>query len=317
MPDRATISTRCPAKLNLALSVGAPDPELNGLHPIASWMMAVDLCDDLELVALGDDTLSRYAILWKDDAPRPTEIDWAIRDDLAVRAHLALEDRVRRRLPVQLKLEKRIPVGGGLGGGSSNAAAVLRAGNQLFGLGLSDEELADIGAGLGSDVPFFITGGGSALVEGVGATLTPTHPDSDRIPEIHAVVLFPEEQCPTGPVYAAFDVHSPDAAVDGGAVRALLARAHDSGLSHGFGDHLFNDLAQAVWQEYPSIHAQLEALAQVAEAPVHLSGSGSSLFVICDDAMHAEHLAAALTDRTNLPALAVRTYDVASAMMEG
>src|SRR4029079_18091135 len=109
-----TILEHAPAKLNLALSVGPPDPATGGGDPIASWMATVDFFDDLTLTRLDEGSLSRYAILWHKDAKRRSEINWSIAKDLAVRAHLALERRTAKRLPVQMKLEKRIPVGGGL-----------------------------------------------------------------------------------------------------------------------------------------------------------------------------------------------------------
>ena len=84
-----------------------------------------------------------------------------------------MEEHVGRKLPIKMRLEKRIPVGGGLGGGSSNAAAMLRALNELFDLKLSRETLRDIAARLGSDVPFLIDGG-SAIVTGLGEQLEPT-----------------------------------------------------------------------------------------------------------------------------------------------
>ena len=114
------------------------------MHPIASWMVTVSLHDELFLEALEPDSFSLYAIIWHKDARRKSEIDWSITKDLAVRAHLAVEEHVGRKLPIKMRLETRIPVGGGLGGGSSNAAAMLRALNELFDLKLSRETLRDI-----------------------------------------------------------------------------------------------------------------------------------------------------------------------------
>ena len=113
----AALTLPSPAKLNLALAVGPPRPD--GLHPICSWMTTIDLADELTITRLPPDRLSRYAILWHAEARRPREIDWSITKDLAVRAHLALERHCERALPLQMKLEKRIPLGSGLGGGSS------------------------------------------------------------------------------------------------------------------------------------------------------------------------------------------------------
>src|SRR6185503_3353032 len=101
MPAPQTLAIQAPAKLNLALSVGPPAGP-RGMHPICSWMITVNLFDDLLLTRLEDDRLSRYAILWHPEAKRRTDIDWSITRDLAVRAHLALEQHVDRKLPLQM-----------------------------------------------------------------------------------------------------------------------------------------------------------------------------------------------------------------------
>ena len=131
---RRTIETTALAKINLSLSVGLPIEKIGMMHPIATLMSTIDFCDVLTVTRLDEGDLSRYAILWNEDAPQQTPIDWLITSDLAVRAHRYLEAKVGRPLPVQLKLEKRIPVGAGLGGGSSDAAAMLRATAALFDL---------------------------------------------------------------------------------------------------------------------------------------------------------------------------------------
>jgi 4-diphosphocytidyl-2-C-methyl-D-erythritol kinase len=293
MPEKVT--TQAPAKLNLALAVGAR--EADGMHPICSWMITVDLCDELEVTRLLPDRFSRYAVLWHKDARRRSDIDWSIRTDLAVRAHLALEDRVHRRLPVQMKLEKRIPVGGGLGGGSSDAAAMLHAVNELFELGLASDEMADVAASIGSDVPFLVQGG-SAIVEGFGDRLA----RHDRTPDLHAVIAFPDAECPTGRIYGLFDELAPQP-WRGDAVRALTAGMPDAPPPDG----LFNDLAQAAIRAAPRLEEDLARLSEIAERPAHVSGSGSCLFVVCDDPLHAEFLAEAVEKACDFPALAVRT----------
>lgn len=290
-----TILARAPAKLNLALSVGPPS--VDRMHPIASWMVTVDLFDDLLITRLPEESLSRYAILWHREARKRSDIDWSITKDLAVRAHLALERRVGRQLPLQLKMEKRIPVGGGLGGGSSDAAAMLHGVNRLFGLGLSREQLTDVASGLGSDVAFLVHGG-SAIVEGLGERIE-AH---DSLPELHVALVFPDATCPTGPVYGAFDrlAAARPALVDAARVRALAARRVTP-------ESCFNDLAAAALEIAPSLRDDLDELSALAERPAHVSGSGSSLFVVCDDAMHAESLAMAASQRLGLAAVAART----------
>jgi len=295
MSTRRTITLTAPAKVNLALAVGAPSLSHGGMHPISSWMVTVDLVDDLTITRLEDDALSMYAILWAEDARRRIEIDWSITKDLAVRAHLALQQFTGRELPVKLKLEKRIPVGGGLGGGSSNAAAMLRGVNELFELGLDAGALARIGSTLGSDVPFLVRGG-SAIVEGVGEALE----HHEQVPEIHMVLVLPDASCPTGPVYGAFDRLRPGAALDSARVRSLVGATLDPAAP-------FNDLAASAFEVAPSLADHVEELAAVVERPVHVSGSGSTLFFICNGRLEAELLAEAVSQRLVLPALPVRT----------
>src|SRR5688572_4767303 len=102
-----SIAIQAPAKLNLSLSVDAPNSQ--GMHPICSWMVTVNLYDQMLISRLETGRLSRYAILWHADAKRRSEINWSITKDLAVRAHHALQRHVGADLPIQMKLEKRIP----------------------------------------------------------------------------------------------------------------------------------------------------------------------------------------------------------------
>ena len=153
MPDSLAITAY--AKLNLALSVGPPVPP-RGYHPIASWFVCIGLSDTLRLTRLQPGSPSRHTIRWAPGAPRPTPIDWPVERDLAVRAHRLLEHHTGRPLPVDMTVDKRIPVGAGLGGGSSDAAAALRALNTLFSLGLPADQLRALASHLGSDIPFFI-----------------------------------------------------------------------------------------------------------------------------------------------------------------
>jgi 4-diphosphocytidyl-2-C-methyl-D-erythritol kinase len=290
---RHRIQARGPAKLNLALSVAAP--QADGMHPIASWMVTVDLFDDIELVRLPIGYPSRYAITWHEEALRKSNIDWSVSKDLTVLAHHALERVVGRALAVQARVQKRIPVGGGLGGGSADAAAMLHGLNQLFDLGLSSEELATIGGPLGSDIAFQVHGG-AGIVAGLGERI-------ELVPApapLYAVLMFPETSCPTGPVYRRFDDLSPEAGVDEARVRRLSTGPLDK-------DAPFNDLAPAALDLHPSLQEDLDRIRPIVEQPIHLSGSGSTLFTLCDDPLHADLLAAAVSERLQIPATAVQT----------
>ena len=290
---RDCLEVRGPAKLNLALSVGGPDEA--GMHPISGWMATVDLFDDLELVRLPIGHPSRYAVIWHEEARRTSDIDWSISKDLATGAHRALEQAVGRGLSIQAKLEKRIPVGGGLGGGSSDAAAMLHGINALFELHLSTEELAEISAPLGSDVPFLVHGG-AAVVGGLGERIDAVEPPS----ELHAVLIFPPTVCPTGPVYTRLDQLRPTAEVADDLVRSMAADPWNP-------ESLFNDLGPAAFDLHPTLMEDRDRITAVTESPVHLSGSGSTLFVPASGPLEAELLARAIEERTGLPAVAVRT----------
>jgi 4-diphosphocytidyl-2-C-methyl-D-erythritol kinase len=290
MRDR--IHVQAPAKLNLALSVGAPGAD--GMHPISGWMATVDLHDDLELVRLPTGYPSRYAIIWHEEARRPSDIDWSISRDLAARAHQALERRIGRGLSVQAKIAKRIPVGGGLGGGSADAAAMLHGLNRLFDLGLSPDELADIAAPLGSDLPFLVHGG-SAIVSGLGERI-------EHLPEpaaLHAVLILPAISCPTGPVYGRFDDLRPDARVDAVRVRTLAASGPNP-------DSPFNDLAEAACDLHPELADLRASLTDAVGLPIHVSGSGSTLFLVAEDELTGGLLAETIESRFDLPAIPVR-----------
>jgi 4-diphosphocytidyl-2-C-methyl-D-erythritol kinase len=199
---------------------------------------------------------------------------------------------------VQLRLRKRIPVGGGLGGGSSNAAAMLRALDALFDLRLRAEYLEAISRELGSDVPFLVRGG-SALVEGTGERLTRV-----AMPVVHLVLVFPSVACPTGPVYHAFDRLRPDARLDAPRVRALVDAADGGWLR---ADMPFNDLADAALDVAPALAGLRARIERVAQSPVHVSGSGSTLFIVCDSPIHAEALAGAIEMQAGVPAIATVT----------
>jgi 4-diphosphocytidyl-2-C-methyl-D-erythritol kinase len=250
------------------------------MHPISSWMSAIDLGDDLTLRALEPGEASRWRVAWADDAPRPSPIDWPIEKDLAVRAHRALEARCGRTLPVEGLILKRTPVGGGLGGGSADAGAALSGLNELFSLGLRTADLRGVAETLGSDVAFFVddhTPARPAIVGGFG----------ERIERVGAVaadvlLLLPAFGTPTGPVYRAYDA-SPRALRDA-EVRRLAADGAATGrIDPG---RLFNDLAEPACRVEPRLGALMERVRALGPA-VHVSGSGSTLMVV-DPAPGAE-----------------------------
>lgn len=289
MTSIARVERKAYAKVNLALAVGAPDAARDGMHPIASWMHAIDLADDVVIERHDGPPLAQHHVVWHDGSP----VEWPAQDDLAVRAHLLLEREIGRPLPVRIEVIKRIPAGGGLGGGSADAAAVLMGLDELFGLGLGERRLQDMAWRLGSDIPFFIDAG----EDGVG--MGPPRPAlvmefGDRIErlapaEAELLLACPPFGCATGRVYGAFDEAGPGQLAMG-AVRGLaLARPIEAGA-------LFNDLASAAEAVEPALGEVRRQLATAVGLPVHVSGSGSTLFVLGPGGELVERAAEALPE---------------------
>lgn len=272
MPNPEPVVRRAYAKVNLALAVGpaiAPARAGAGYHPIASWLHAIDLFDDVAARRLPEGAASRHRVAWAADAPRPSPIDWPIEKDLAVRAHRALEAAAGQELPVELTVTKRVPVGGGFGGGSSDAAATLVLLDELFGLGLGRERLAAIGLKLGSDVPFFVDDAPPrpAVVAGLGERV-----ERQRRVEGEVVLVLALFGCATGAVYRAFDERA-GAELREAPVKSLAAGGRiESGA-------LFNDLAWAAERAEPRLGELRRRAEAVAGGPVQMTGSGSALFI--------------------------------------
>lgn len=286
MTDRMTVQRAAPAKLNLALAVGPPRAE-DGMHPIASWMVPIGLSDIVRVTRLGEGRASRYSVRWRATAMKKSPIDWPIEKDLAVRAHRALEQEVGRELAVQMDVEKRIPVGAGLGGGSSDAAAALLATCELFGVEVSTERLRALAHGLGSDVPFFLEPG-AALVMGLGDEI-------ERVPAPTLVggeapwfvLVVPSVSCPTGAVYRRFDedLNAKDAKSAKRREEEIVGMARGRVIDAAA---LFNDLAAPAMEVAEGLREVVDRVSEAAGAPAHVTGSGSGVFVVCASRAEAE-----------------------------
>jgi len=295
------------AKINLALALGQPESARTshaGFHPICTWIHAIGLCDTLHIERLKAGAHSSWQICWQADAPRKSTLDWPAQQDLAWRALGLLEAHAGRSLPTRIVIDKAIPTGSGLGGGSADAAATLVAVNRVWELGLDVQTLSEIGFGLGSDVPFFLdendrsarfdaTGCSlaprPAIVEGFGQQLT----RCARIPR-PVLVLVPRFGCNTGEVYRAFDQEqstptptpttttTPDDSLQPCTLGTAVPR---SGLVHAMAqasevvsDRLFNDLSQAACRVKPELGELMGRARALLGCPIHMSGSGSTLF---------------------------------------
>lgn len=298
------VVVRCPAKVNLALSVGGPDA--SGFHRIASWMVAVNLADRLELTY--SDGRSRFDIAFDETTDSPARgltVDWPLEKDLAARARRALSAAVGRELAVRAKIRKRIPAGGGLGGGSADAAGMLVGLDRLFDLKLGLDRLQRVGAELGSDVPFAVMAaagvGSAAVATGRGEVLEPVM----LARPAQLVLVFPPFGCPTGKVYAELDALrgsvSANLPPDAARVRTLAAQ---QGLAV---DGPFNDLAAAAERVEPRLAELRRRVAELAGRPAHVTGSGSTLFVVADEAQGAARIAAKIEQSLQVRTCAVRS----------
>ncbi len=266
---------RAYAKINLTLDVLGRRPD--GYHELASVMQTVSLADTLLFRSLADGGTEFFC-----DVPALNGTD-----NLVYRAVQALREATGREQGVRIELQKQTPTQGGLGGGSSDAARVLLALNAWWKLGMSQEQLMDLAAGLGSDVPFFVLGG-TALVEGRGERVTPL-PD---LPGLWVVLLKPSVAVSTP---AAFRALTPDDYTTGQATARLASalRADDLPLLDG----LVIALEARICQDYPMVTEGRVALVEAGAQVVRMSGSGPTLFALFQSLEQAQRIYQALLQR--------------------
>ncbi|MDH3584046.1 MAG: hypothetical protein OER86_07515 [Phycisphaerae bacterium] len=293
-----SLRLRCPAKINLGLSAGSANE--GRLHPLVSWMVQVSLFDELTIARRSDgDHTTTLQRTWAGDAPVAGCVDWSQEQDLVYRAHQSMEQAAGRCLPVTARLAKRIPSGSGLGGGSSDAASMVLGLQRLFGLDVDGEVLLELAARLGSDVPFFL-GPPSAIVQ---------QPDHDSSPldlagPLHLALILPPIRCPTAEVFGHFDRLVPGGRVDRHRVVRSSRRCDDPPLLN---DCLANDLDVAAFAARPELRELHRRTQQAAGRPVHLTGSGSAMFMVCRDAVEAGRTAELIGEQVGTPAVAVHT----------
>lgn len=263
-----------PAKINLSLDIVGRRPD--GYHLLKSVMQTLSLADVVE-VALAQQTTVQAT-----DAALPCD-----ESNLAWRAYKLLADEFGLDAGVAVKLTKQIPLGGGMAGGSTDAAQVLLAVNELFALGLTADELRKRAVKLGADVPFCI-GGGTALAEGIGELITPLDP----CPELRLVLVNPGFAVPTPAVYARLD-NIPAVPTD---YTAAVLAALQTGSPRAVAAALGNALEPAAFALYPKLAALKAELAALGLAPL-LCGSGATVFAVAADKKRAAIAADALSGK--------------------
>ena len=251
-----SLTCPAPAKLNLFLHVVGR--RADGYHQLQTLFRFIDLHDTLHFTLRDDGRVHRL-----DPLPGVAE-----RDDLCVRAARLLQQETGCALGVGIALEKKIPMGGGLGGGSSDAATALLALNRLWQLDLPRARLMQLGLTLGADVPVFVFGD-NAFAQGVGEQL-----QQYALPEAWYVVLYPPVQVPTAQIFSHRELTRNTISMT---MRALpKGRDFRAGKIPG----LHNDLQAVACKLYPAVAEYLAWLAQFA--PALMSGSGACVFAEFD-----------------------------------
>ncbi len=269
-----------PAKLNLYLRILGRRPD--GFHELETLFERIDLADELTF----------------EPAPRDIRLTCDHPDletgpaNLIVRAAHLLKEATRIEQGVFIHLSKRIPIASGMGGGSSDAAATLLALNELWRAGLTREQLGELGAQLGSDVPFFIGPESFAVGRGRGERCEPVA-DQDSFARLWHVLVVPNVRLSTKEIYEGFAEARRRAATaltpDGPSIRMCLHALRNGSLGE-LARGLFNDLQPEAIRRCPviqEIHTQLRDSGCVG---VLTSGSGPSVFGLCRDASHAESI---------------------------
>ena len=253
-----------PAKVNLRLEVLSKRPD--GYHDLRMVMTRISLDDEVVL------SLQAKGITLSCDNPAVP----AGEENIAWKAAFALIEAKRLDTGVHIDIKKRIPMGGGLGGGSSNAATVLTGLNELTGGKASQQELMNIGVKLGADVPFFVFRG-PAFAEGIGEKLTLI----TDLPELWFALINPGVHIPTGEIFANLNLG--------------LTKNHEKLSITGFNQSLpkvisilKNDLEKVAFARHPEVKKAKQALLNSGAKGALMSGSGATVFGIYDSLNAAE-----------------------------
>ena len=307
-PEPNAIRLAVPAKINLFLRVGPLAAD--GFHPLASWMVTVGMFDELRLTS-GDSPDAEAGdrgehadapaglVLRCDDRAVPTDGRNLVAKAVSALAAAspAAAERLRER-GVTADLMKRIPSGGGLGGGSADAAAALVGLDRLWNLALPLDQLAALGASVGSDVAVFVhalngpVGGGSYWCEGRGERVSPLPAPAPRA----ALLILPPLPVSTPAVYRRFDkLARPTPPAPSPSTVAAWSRLPALDLLN----LLENDLEPPAFALAPSLATLRDQAERTLGRPVRMSGSGSTLFTLYDGRPEAE--AAATMLKSDVP----------------
>lgn len=270
--EKGCVSLLSPAKINLFLAVTGKRED--GYHDLFSLMCPISLYDEMLLRFEGDQigVSCNHPDVPEDDR------------NIAFRAAELFFDRMGRREGVVIRIDKRIPVGAGLGGGSGNAATVLLALNDYYGCPFSEDELSAMGLRLGADVPFFIFGR-PAIATGIGEKLEPLC----GVKPYRVILIFPGFGVSTAEVYKNLNLGLTNC-------QKKLKNSHFRTSDFDPAQMLCNDLETVTEAVYPEISIVKKAL--TAADGVLMSGSGSTVFGLFSDATECEKVYASLSEQS-------------------
>lgn len=272
------VHVRAPGKINVSLRVGSTQSD--GYHPLATVFQAVSLYEDV--VAEPADEIS-VSVTGRQAAAVPTD-----ESNLAWRAARLLADATATHAGVHLRITKGVPTAGGMGGGSADAAAALLACDLLWDTGLAREELGELAAELGADVPFALTGQ-TAVGVGRGDVLTPALARG----RFTWVLALSDEGLATPAVFEVWDAQHPDAVpppeVDPDLMHALV-----TGDAGELARHMVNDLQEAALKLRPELRQVIEAFASTPALATIVSGSGPTVAALARGPAEATEIADAL-----------------------
>ena len=266
-----------PAKINLFLDVIRKRED--GYHDLGTLFQTIDAGDTITGTLRSDDRITlEYSV--PQSYPKET--------DLVYRAAVLIQEAYQVNQGVDLYLEKVMPLGAGLGGGSADAAATLRLLNRLWKLDLSNEALEELAASLGADVPFLVRGG-SAFAEGIGEKLTPIEPLQLKGDQ-HLLIATPLDSVPTKDAYAGVPKSGPDrweAYKSGFAATADGSSTAGSSIDFAL-ENVFNSFEISVFPKHPLVEKLKQDLVRLGATSVLMSGSGASVFGVFETKKQAE-----------------------------
>ncbi len=260
--EQGKIQVAAPAKINLFLEILGKRPD--GYHEIETVMQEVSLCDTIYL-----ENCDAEVALTCTNPKLPTG-----EDNLILKAVRLFQKESGINRGVKIHLDKKIPVGAGLGGGSSDAVATLLGLNKLWRAGYDEKQLVSLAGKLGSDTPFFVRGN-TALCRGRGEIVTPYSLNV----RYHYIIIYPRFEVSTATVYRNFKINLTKNLKD----VTVFLRSLVSGNPEKLGTCLHNRLEEVVFKLYPDLEEIKRKLTQLGFCGVLLSGSGSALYGLCKE----------------------------------